>query len=77
MRLSSASSEYMRASCAYALSIGLTAKSAAHMRPARSPKRLQPAQSATGTDSSAGSSDSTWTLTTPSPNSAIHTCRAM
>jgi hypothetical protein len=70
-------SEYMRVSCAYCVRNGLTAHSAAHMRPARRPNRLQPAHMPPGTDTSAVRTESAWVSPGPFPTTSIQTDSSM
>ena len=70
-------SAYMRVSCAYAVRNGLTAHIAAQKRPARRPKRLQPAHSPPGIASSDTATDSAWVAAGPSPTRSIQTDSSM
>ena len=74
---SSATSVYMRPSCAYWVRNGLTAVSSAAIQAVRRPKSVHPAQKATGTQSAANSTDSPCTLSSERPASAIQKCRSM
>ena len=71
---SSATSAYMRPSCAYWVRNGLTAASSAATHAVRRPKSVQPAQNATGTQSAANSTDSACTLSSERPASPSQTC---
>jgi hypothetical protein len=70
-------SAYMRVSCAYAVRNGLTAHIAAQKRPARRPKRLQPAHSPPGIARSATATESAWVAPGPSPTRSIQTDSSM
>ena len=70
-------SAYMRVSCAYAVRNGLTAQSAAQIRPARRPNRLQPAHRPPGIASSEIATDSPWVSAGPSPKASIQADSSM
>ena len=74
---STSMSEYMRVSCAYPVRKGLTAQSAAQIRPARRPNRLQPAHRPPGIATSAIATDSAWVSAGPLPNTSIQTESSM
>ena len=69
---SSATSEYIRPSCAYCVRNGLTAASSAAIHAVRRPNSVQPAQNATGTHSTENTTDRPWTLSSERPTTAIH-----
>ena len=71
-RASSATSEYERASTLNAVSRGFVAVNTAQIHPALRPKRLQPAQRATGIIASANTSESACRASSLRPNTAIH-----
>ena len=71
---SSATSAYMRPSCAYWVMNGLTAASSAAIHAVRRPNSVQPPQNATGTQSAANSTDRPWTGSSERPASASQTC---
>ncbi len=74
---STSMSAYMRVSCAYPVRKGLTAQSAAQMRPARRPNRLQPAHIPPGMASSEMATDRAWVSAGPLPNRSIQTASIM
>ena len=69
---SSARSAYIRPSCAYCVRNGLTAASSAAIQAVRRPNSVQPAQNATGTQSTANTTESPWTLASELPATSIH-----
>ena len=64
---SSATSAYIRPSCAYCVRNGLTATSSAAIQAVARPNSVQPAQNATGTMIAANSTESPWTLASERP----------
>ena len=71
---SSATSVYMRPSCAYCVRNGLTAASSAAIHAVRRPNSVHPAQNATGTQSRANSTERPCTLSSECPASASQRC---
>ena len=67
----------MRVSCAYAVRKGLKAQSAAQIKPARRPNRLQPAHRPPGTASSAIATDRPCVSAGPLPMTSIQTESSM
>ncbi len=67
----------MRVSCAYAVRKGLTAHMAAQIRPARRPKRLQPAHMPPGIEHSAMNIDIACVARGPSPKTSIQSDSSM
>jgi hypothetical protein len=71
---SSVTSAYMRPSCAYWVMNGLTAASSAATHAVRRPNSVQPAQNATGTQSTEKTTESPCTLSSERPAAAIQKC---
>jgi hypothetical protein len=71
---SSAASAYMRVSCAYWVRNGLVAVRTAAIQPPRVPNSIRAAHQATGTASSANSSDSARVASSDVPASRIQPC---
>ena len=68
----SATSAYIRPSCAYRVRNGLTAASSAAIHAVRRPNSDHPAQKATGTQRTAQTTDSPCTLSSERPATDIH-----
>ena len=75
--LSSATSEYIRVSCAYAVMNGSAAQTMPVKMPTRGPNRLQPAHSPAGMQSVEKISDSACVACSPVPNACTQKCRSM
>jgi hypothetical protein len=77
IHVNSAASEYMRVSCAYCVSHGFRAASTAAIHAVRVPISTLPLHHATGTHTSANSSENTCVVCSPASISDIQTCSSM